>query len=357
MLLPPARVPVVDSLGAMQSSDWLAVREYLRRHRHQLTVRAARHYPAAAKVAGTPLLTAADWLPQAPVPLRDISIEFRADRGPGQGAERWPLPPTHYAQTMLALAPPAVFENRPTYRLTQAQLASPGLAGPGLPRLAFGPGRYFDGIDTGEAAAHEYAAGRTELRTAIGDPLDLARRPANLAISTLTICRDRTGRARFLLHWRDPAKVGHAGGMYQVVPAGVFQPPGFDLWQSMVREFAEELGGYAEHADLASFTGQLTGALDGGRISAWCLGLGVDPLSFATDLLTVVVFEEDLFGELFGDGTGTNAEGQVLSARTFDAPTVDRTVQDEPLQAAGAAVLRLAWSHRAVLIGMSGLSG
>lgn len=25
----------------------------------------------------------------------------------------------------------------------------------------------------------------------------------------------------FHLHWRDPAKVGHAGGLYQVLPVGV----------------------------------------------------------------------------------------------------------------------------------------
>jgi hypothetical protein len=315
-------------------SDWLAEREYLRRHRHELTAQAARRYPADARVAGTPLLSAPGWIPDAPIPLRDIAIEFRPDAAaaPELG------PPTRYAETMLALARPAVFENRPTYRLI----------GVDLPRLAFGRGCYFDGIDTGEAAAHEFAAGRDELRAAIGDPLDLTRRPVNLAISTLTI---RLGPPRFLLHWRDPARVGHAGGMYQVVPVGVFQPAGdstadFDLWQSMVREYAEELAGYPEHADIQPFARQLTDALGTGRIRAWCLGLGVDPLSFAADLLTVVTIEDELFSALFGDGPGLNEEGQVLAARPFDAGPVARTVRDEPMQAAGAALLRLAWTHR-----------
>jgi hypothetical protein len=158
-----------------------------------------------------------------------------------------------------------VFENRSTYRLTGADLAgSP-------PRLSFALGRYFDGIDTGEAAAHEYAAtrlgeppsgasGPPGLRTSIGDPCDLRRRPANLAISTLTIRLDRaTGEASFVMHWRDPAKVGHAGGLYQVIPVGVFQPSGeaprhrredFSLWRCMLREFAEELGGQPESGPL-----------------------------------------------------------------------------------------------------------
>src|SRR4029077_19726186 len=99
---------------------------------------------------------------------------------------------------------------------------------------------YFDGVDTGEAAAHEYAAtrlaGRDEHRAAaprarIADPCDLSRRPANLAITTLTLRFDAaTGRASFLLHWRDPAKVGHAGGMDPVNPVGVFQAAGQGSW-------------------------------------------------------------------------------------------------------------------------------
>ena len=65
------------------------------------------------------------------------------------------------------------------------------------------------------------------LRASIGDPCDLRGRPANLAIAALTLRLDRaTGRASFPLHWRDPAKVGHAGGLYQVIPVGVFQPAG-----------------------------------------------------------------------------------------------------------------------------------
>ena len=332
----------------MEPSDWLAVREYLRQHRRELTDRAARLYPADARVAGTPLLSAPGWLPDAPIPLRDIAIEFRpAYRQPDAVAPRL-APSTRYAETMLALAPPAVFENRPTYRLI----------GVDLPRLVFGPGRYFDGIDTGEAVAHEFAAGRSELRTAIGDPLDLTRRPANLAISALTIRRGRGGQAGFLLHWRDPAKVGHAGGMYQVVPAGIFQPPGFgnadsprpdELWRSIVREFAEELGGYPEHVDIEPFARRMTDALDTGQICAWYFGLGVDPLSFATDLLAVVVIEAELFDELFSVAVRDNDEGRLLAIRPFEAETVARTLQDEPLQAAGAAVLRLAWTHHELL--------
>jgi len=268
---------------------------------------------------------------------------------------------------MRDLAAPAVFENRPTYRLTEAELT------PGASRLAFTRGRYFDGIDTGEAAAHEYAAGRLGApgpragaagpRARLADPCDLRRRPANLAVSTLTLRLDRaTGRASFLMHWRDPAKVGHAGGLYQVIPVGIFQPAGeaswheredFSLWRCMVREFAEELAGHPEDYgagpaayDSWPFARHMTRALDRGQIRVWCLGLGTDPLTYATDLLTVAVIDSDVFDGLFGLGARSNAEGSVLAAREFAAHVIEPIVTGAPVQAAGAAVLRLAWRYR-----------
>jgi len=366
--------------------DWLTVRSYLTAHRHDLAVDAAADFPSASRVAGTPLLAAAGWLPPVPVPLQDIGLEL-SDAAAAGVVAGLPLLPRRadgrryrrYSEVMGELAAPQVFENRATYRLTGADLVARA------PRLAFADGRYFDGIDTGEAAAHEYAAarlGRTTpglrpaglrpagLRERFADPCDLRRRPANLAISTLTLRLDRgAGRAAFLLHWRDPAKVGHAGGLYQVVPVGVFQPSGeapwnrrhdFALWRCMIREFAEELAGRSE--DYASdrapvdydswpFARQLTDALDRGQVRVWCLGLGTDPLTYATDLLTVAVIDSDVFDALFSLTRQHNAEGTVLAAREFAAHVIDRSVTGEPVQAAGAALLRLAWRHRATLTG------
>jgi hypothetical protein len=364
--------------------DWLTVRSYLTGHRYDLAVDAAEDFPPASRVAGTPLLAAPGWRPPVPVPLQDISLEL-SEAAPAEVEVGTPLLPwradgtryRRYSEAMAELAAPLVFENRATYRLTDADLAQL-IPGGRAPRLAFTDGRYFDGIDTGEAAAHEYAAARLSqqktgpraggLRERFADPCDLRRRPANLAISTLTLRLDRrTGRASFLLHWRDPAKVGHAGGLYQVVPVGVFQPSGeapwnrrhdFSLWRCMIREFAEELGGRSE--DYASdsapvdyeswpFARQLTGALDRGQVRVWCLGLGTDPLTYATDLLTVAVIDSDVFDDLFGLTRQHNAEGTVLAAREFAAQVIDRSVTGEPVQAAGAALLRLAWRHRETL--------
>lgn len=316
-------------------NDWMRVRSYLSAHRYEL----AAAFPDG--LAGTPLLSRPSWVPTTPIPLSAVRISHVA-------APAWDLPaasgdPAYpsYSAAIAARDRPTVFENRPTWRLLDADLAGPA------PRLTFCDGWYFDSIDTGEAAAHEHAAALldgapTPLRDAVGDPTDLRCRPANMAISALTVVRGQTDR--FLLHWRDPAKVGHAGGLYQVVPVGVFQSSGpgdFDLWRFLLREYAEELLGEpeVEAPDYTTwpFAVAMTAALHAGDITADVLGLGVDPLTFATDLLVRVVVTEPVFDELFGARVAVNDEGAV-SMRPF---TPD-AIQGLPTQAAGAALVRLA---------------
>ncbi len=355
--------------------DWLRTRTYLRRHRYELSVAAAEQlYPDLPRVAGTPLLTSDAWMPTAgPVPLGAITLEFDPGAPPAGAGP----PSRRYSDLVRRLAAPAVFDNRPTYRLRAADLRDPHQ------RMRFGTGEYFDGIDTGEAVAHEYAAlssrssGAVQqgpLRAAVGSPVDPARRPTNVAISALTIRHDRaTHDARFLLHWRDPAKVGHAGGLFQVLPVGIFQPAtdhpdsvgnDFSLWRCLVREYAEELLGQAETPadagpvdyDRWPLAAQLTGELERGTIGVHCLGMGVDPLTLATDLLCAVVIEAAVFDRLFGALVSHNAEGSLVGQDAggpgipFVADEVERLARREPMQAAGAAALCLAWEHRAALL-------
>lgn len=329
------------------SAEWLEVRAHLLEHRHALALKAVSEYPDVPKVAGTPLLTVPHWMPASPVPLQDLSLDLRGScEFPGARSDLLPDGYGSYSEAMVALAAPAVFRNRETYRLLDFDGRN----------MAFGIGSYFDAIDVGEACAHEYAArslGRVSelpLRSSIGNPCDLTRRPVNVAISTLTIRHSLDG-STFFLHWRDPKRVGHAGGMYQVLPVGVFQgsqDSDFSLWHCMIREFAEELLGVAEihSADYASwpFAQQLTSAA-----RVFYLGMGVDPLTFATDVLTVAVIEAAQFDELFGELVSHNEEGRVLEGLPFTAANIERFVRDEPTQAAGAALLSLAWQHREFL--------
>ncbi|MBD2898803.1 hypothetical protein amrb99_77770 [Actinomadura sp. RB99] len=321
---------------------WRAERALLNAGRDRLGRLASDLYPGVPRVAGTRLMCREEWIPDAPVPLEDVRLEW--DPAPEPPAVADPsdgLPDGYrtYAGALAALAPPRIFDDRPSYRLLAAA----------PPILRFGPGRYFDGVNVGEAAAHELAAGRDGLRRRVGDPCDLRRRTALCAITTLTV----TVSGAYVLHWRDPAKVAHAGGLHQVMPVGVFQPladerDDLDLWRCMVREYAEELLGmdedYGDHfvQEEWPFHRAMTQARKERRVRAHFLGLGVDPLTFALDILTAVVMDDAAFADLFGGLVEVNDEGRVSMA-DLGGPVPG------PMQPAGAAALALARRHRAAL--------
>ena len=349
---------------------------------------AAAHHRDLEQVGTSGLLVRQEWLPAAPVPLDQVALQL-AEAPPGpeiDGTEpetaalRPPAGASHrfatYADALKELAPPRLLEDRPCYRLLDVD------TGDGHAHLTLSLGTYFDVVNVCEAAAHEFAvadrAGGSAPRPAfpfrslVGDPLDLRRRSVIPAISALTIRRSASDGARMVLHKRDSAQVAHGGGLHQVMPVGIFQPSDagdwnvhndFDLWRSLVREYSEEFLGTPEcrgaegpiDYDRWAFYRDLTDARDGGQVRAYWLGLGVDPLSFATDLLVVVVFDEDVFDASFGEIVTANDEGRVVTdpaghgaavGLPFTPPVIERFTRDEPMQAAGAALLELAWRHR-----------
>jgi hypothetical protein len=361
--------------------QWLRVSDHLRQNRYSLGVRAADQYPDAAPLAGSPLLAVPEWRPPAPIPLSRIRLEFRPQAPRPAVPDVASLAPLalpfradgsryrRYSDAIGELATPAIFENRPVYRLLAADLAA------GDPRLVFGRGRFFDGVNVGGVAGFEYAAAdlglidRCAYRDAFGNPTNLNVCSSAMATCALTLRYDRaTGTAMFPMQHRDPALVAHAGGLYQVIPVGIFQPSGeaewneandFDLWRGLLREYAEELLGASEEygsedapIDYASWplARAMTDALGSGEIRAYCLGLGTDPLTFAMELLAVVVIDAPLYDELFGALVSANAEGMVLTPRPFDEPTVKELLTQAPLQAPASALLTLAQAHRDVLL-------
>jgi hypothetical protein len=337
---------------------WQETRAWLNSHRWELAARAADLYPFASRVAGTALLAKTEWLPSEPVPLEAIRLSWSEEPAgwtvTGDEAAEFGLTAgfARYCDAMRALTPPRVFHNRMCYALRDLQEAKR--------TMLFGPAPYFANIDVGEAVAHELAQATLlggadlPLRRAIGDPLDISRRPLPVAISTLVLRQDSDG-SRMLLHWRDPAKVAMNGGLYQVAPVGVFQPShdagfnvrnDFDLWRGIQREMYEELLGGSE--DYGSdtrpidytaweFARKLDAARETGDVTAHWLGAGIDPLTLVCDLLCRVTFASHIFDEVFEKLVGTNDEG-TLSAVPFTAETVERY----KMQAAGAALLRLA---------------
>jgi hypothetical protein len=359
--------------------EWLRVRAFLQEHRHDLASSAAGRYPASRRVEGTGFLAAPSWTPAAPTALDAVGLSWTEsaarhiagwDRALARVLPKREDGPAYrsYSEAVADLAPPRLFENRSTYRLAGADLAGPAA------RMSFGRGCYFDNIDVGAACAHEYAAvtmgllADSALRDLVGDPWRPGGRPVNVAICTLALRVDRDGgTATFPLHWRDPRMVGHAGGLYQVVPVGMFQASSdepqnqaddFDIWRCMLREFSEELlgtseeyGGFVDYHGWP-FARQMNEAREQGSLKVWVLGTGVDPLTFATDVLTVAAFDAPVFDRLFGALVTENAEGTVIFGpdQAFTGAAIDHLTTHEPMQAAGAALLRLAWRHRRTIL-------
>ncbi len=406
---------------------WLRTRGFLNAHRHELTRSVLDLYPTVWRVAGTPMLARPEWLPAAPVPLDQVTLSWhpgRADGGPdgtvldgtvldgtvldGTGPESAAVRPLRedgsrfgcYADALGTLGKPRLFEDRTCYRLLAAG-ASPDAAD-----LVFGEGRYFEMINTCEATAHEYAAsiladggtpvrdipgtlargnssraaaaGNLPLRSAIGDPTDLRRRPVMSAICTLTLRADRAaGDVQMILHWRDPARVATGGGLYQVAPVGMFQPShdaewnlanDFSLWRAIIREMSEELLGAGEdyRSDAAPIDYErwplhaaLAAARRAGTLRLHWLGLGLDPLTLVVDMLSVAVFDAPVFDAAFAGPVRANDEGRLIADQDpagatigipFTAAVVERFTTAEPMQPAGAALLRTAWQHRDTLL-------
>lgn len=394
---PPSTSTLVGAVDqvAVSQQEWRATRRYLNRSRGPLARIAANLYQPEIHLGDVPLIAPRTWIPHEPVRVEEIELEWSDDAaralvsGAEPEAERMlPLRAqgrryARYTSAIRYLDRPALFENRPSYRLLELDLS-------GARRMRFGLATYFDKLDVSEAVAHELAHAdqanpgqvphwpALPLRSLIGDPFDLRRRFVMPAIETLTVRRDKTtGRATFLLHWRDPEKVATAAGIYGLIPAGEFQPSSiaswdrrndFDLWRSMVREYSEEIlgeperdGSSGEPLDYENWPlyTRLQDARAHGRVTVHCLGVGLDALTLTATILTVAVFDDDIFDELFGEAVQINAEGVLVAAADastvsaglpFTEATVRRLLREEPMASPGACILNRTWRYREMLL-------
>ena len=372
---------------------WREVRASLGRHRQGLAIISEALYPGhrVPGLDGTGVIGPASWLPGEPLPLDDLELEFdpfvpgpQIDGGEYQSAPVRPLMNAgtrfrRYHQAVRDLDAPRLFENRFCFRLTGVDLAAT------TPRLRFGPMGFVEAVDVNEALAHETALHhlttdsgverahprasrrRLDFRKLLDDPFDLHRRALMGAVGTVTI---RGGESpSILLHHRDPARVAGGGGMIHLLPAAVFQPSSvlpaaidddFSLWRTIQREYAEELLGHDEYdgsgrpiryATLEPFV-TMDRALRDGLVRVWVLGVVLDALTLACDILTVAVFAPDLYDHLFADAVSTNAEGTVPARRLpFEHNTLAWLREEAVLAPGAAAALHLAWQHRHVVLG------
>lgn len=72
----------------------------------------------------------------------------------------------------------------------------------------------------------------------------------------------------------------------------------------------------------------------------------------ASQVLTVAVFDADVYDDIFNDLVESNEEGTIASdgkaaiCYPFDSETIDRLLTTEPMAPSGAAYLSLALQHR-----------
>jgi transcriptional regulator with XRE-family HTH domain len=379
--------------------QWLEARRKLGLNRAQLTQAVSGLYPPSVRVGSTGLLMPDSWKLREPVDLATVKLVWQEDAPSpmvnGGEAETVAVRPlgkpdrrySRYHRAMHDLDRPRLFENRLCYRLLN--VVDPGDATPGQVTidLALSGMCYFDMIDVGEALAHEAALAaidqqdrvrpdqvswqRLPFRRLVRDPFALSQYPLMISVSTLTVRKSAAGATFYLLR-RNPKKVAIAGGMLSVFPTGVFQPasvipapesPDFDLWRNVMREYSEEYLGNPEHdGDGPTIDYENTEpfrSLDAARrarkIRISCLGIGIDALNYVGDILTVAVFEADVFDAIFDGMVTENDEGDLASDQAtrefeFSEETIETLLATEPFAPSGAACLYLALKHSASLV-------
>jgi hypothetical protein len=379
-----------DPVTASQRA-WHEARNYVRRNQAKLHTRAVELYPPSWRLPQAPMLSHPSWLPDVPIALEDIELEWEPNPPKpiivGSEPEARSLLPLRtrrqtfpsYSSAIRYLSPPALFENRPCYRLLEASLSGRTQA-----CLRFGQSCYFDKIDVSEALVHELSStiingtdSRLELpfRSLISDPFDLAVRAVNTSIVTLTIRRDpASGESTFFLLRRDPTKVVTGGGEYCLIPSGEFQPASvspdsilsdLSIWRNIVREYSEELLGQPEHDGSSGravdyehwpFFRAMQKARERGELRVYVLGIALHALSLNATIVTVAVIDSAVFDSLFREAAHVNAEGEIVvrwegdkerNSLSFDEATVSRFLHTEQLMSSSAITgLSLAWRHR-----------
>jgi hypothetical protein len=88
-----------------------------------------------------------------------------------------------------------------------------------------------------------------------------------------------------------------------------------------------------------------------GHIRVFCLGVTLDALTLAGDILTVAVIAPDAYDELFANAVRDNSEGSVPArALPFEENTLKWLSESKRLSPGAAAALHLTWTSRKFLL-------
>lgn len=365
---------------ALSAEEFRDVRKCIKKDRKALYAKVAGSpLPASSKLqydAGLRLLVRPGWIPSIPIPLGEVKLTMADASKPESRPEKCYLPYRQgkqyslYSDAIEALDRPTKFDDREQYRLLTVSERC----------LTFSTKRssYFDKVNYGEYLAlqayqmrcsrsrdHAFRRRRDLLRR-IGQPADYIV----LAGIDTVILLVNAQETRIIMHLRGQ-HTGTSMGTFHVIPAGEFQPScmavtsfadDFDLWKSMIREFAEELLGLEEYDGSQTVTfdyeaepfRSINAELDKGNIRGFYLGTGLDPLTFQAEILTAVVFKEETFNHLFGPVRTENSEGKIITdASRWGKPFTKSEYEsyksgEANTLPAGEAALTLAWRNRDV---------
>jgi hypothetical protein len=236
---------------------------------------------------------------------------------------------------------------------------------------------YFEYLDTSEVLALEVEvrqssadkALRGAYRKKLRDPFNLQNRVCSLGINTLTLRLAADGTASFFLHMRDRERVANNSGLIALAPAGEFTPcditieamtKDFDIQRNVVREYVEEFlcrpeargqsGTRIDVSRKAPYSDIWQGMQDGSIVLKG-LGVGLDPLTWKPELLTVCIFQEAIFDRVFASMVENNDEGTLIVGEKnvglpFTKDVVDGYKAAPKASPTATAALHLCWRHR-----------
>ena len=323
-----------------------------------------------------PLFFQESWIPKQPIILDNIDLMLEPDPGfliklrhdllPTCAGKRY----ERFSEAVAQLDKPVLFENRIQYRILGVTDS----------KLSFSESEYhyFDKIDYGEYFVHELAIGalrkidrrwRGNRKAAIKRFHRLSDHVVLAGVNTLTIiCSE--DEPRIIMHLRGKDETGTAMGAINVVPAAEFQPSclaptsfkeDLNLWKNIMREYAEELLCMDEYDGNNTvpfdYKSQPYSILDAGKmankIRPYYLGFGIDPITLQGQILTAVVFGEEIFNSIFMTPRLENREGKIFTesdrwGRPFTLNECN-AYRNSNILPAGEATLNIAWEHRDLL--------
>lgn len=262
----------------------------------------------------------------------------------------------HAAVKSIEDPPENLFVSRPSYSLLAVEASSTVGANEQV-RLKFGRAAYFDHIDTGELMVFELAMAlaldepirdtpelqarlptlmsKLPVRTFLGEWDQLATRPSLAGVNMACIFVDHHTGDAFVPLLTRRKNLGTAAQIQHVIPAGEFQPTtGTEqafrnhctLWQTLLREFAEEILGDEEAAsdrrDMRELArGECISAclelLRAGQWQTFYLGTALDPATLKPEIMLCSVIDlhwlRAKLSHRFPDGIlrSENEEGQI----------------------------------------------